>query len=217
MRKLYPLLVAATFALTSALGCGYKSIDNLLEFYVKGDKALKKLKEKGVEVKSRKEALEQEGYSINFDVDTARWTAPRLPPKMLITCNYGNDQHIKIKTDEKGMSLTKAANVGGWGGTNLYYHQFLDFGESVLDWQSSWNLVVIEMGEGKNPPEERGEGFGDFCKHAMARIYRWIFNSPEFYCVASYDVKSFTREENTGKAAQALLFLQDLEDMVCRR
>ena len=243
MKKLYSTLVALFAATTFASGCitqeemvdqivdeargqieekleispelekeanKGKSISHVLEFLEKGDEALEK---RNVEGESRREALEKEGYNVDSGVYMARLNTPKLPPTMWVTCNYGDSQHIKIRTDEDGMSVTKSKNIGGWSGMNVYYNQFLNYGdESILNWRSSWNVLSFDMGE-DTQQEESGKGFGDFCEHAMAGNYRRMFNSPAFYCVSSGEGDS---DYNTGKTAQALLFLQDVEDIVCK-
>lgn len=244
MRRFYTLLAAV--ALTTPVGCDIREkvlerkatvertqpevnddqyIDTLLEFYVKGDEALNNLKESGVEVESRKQALDLEGYYINSDI-YERLSTPKLPPNMSVTCYYDNNHSIEITADEMRMGVSIVKNVGGLGGVNSYNHQVLTYNEGVngdyddlLAWQSLWRLVSIGGKDDKNPLIKNGVGFDDFCRYTMVNVYRQMFNSPAFYCVESIfgDGTLYTSEQNTTKVAQALLFLQDVEDTVCQR
>lgn len=200
-----------------------KSIENLLEFYVRGDEALKRLKEKGVkgkgiEVKSRGEALEKEGYEIKFDVYSARLKAPKLPEPMRISCSYGDQRTVKVIIDKEGMYLSDSKNEGGWGSKNFYWNNSLGYGDNPLDWQWSSSSEQFDLKNRKWSKEKKGKSFIYLCANRLGKLYQGMFmyqgmfNTPGFYCGANIGSDSKT---NTNKFARAVLFLRGVEDLVC--
>lgn len=226
MNKFTNLLLAAGFALTTALGCDYreseetvdtqeqpaaavKSIDSLLQFYLKGDQELKKLKEGWVGV-DRQDALEQAGYKIDPNVLAYQYSAPQLP-ELDITCHYGNLESgtIRIEADNERLSIQDSINYGGWGGVTFVIDKSLRIGEGPLNWQWSWNLLRNDL-QSNEIKERGGVGFDQLCKYKSVGRYQRMFNSPGFYCVGDAD-----DDRESEKFARAVLFLKGVQEMVC--